>query len=157
MPKGSSLKPVAVFYVYSREDEAHLTALQKHLTLLKRQGRIRDWHDRKILPGQKWERTLDEQLEKADIILLLVSPDFIHSDYCWGREMKRALERQESSEALVIPIIVRPTDGWDASLIGHLQALPRDGKPVTEWASRDRAWANVAEGIRMVIDWYSTA
>jgi hypothetical protein len=141
-----------IFYAYSRQDEVHLTALRMHLALLKRLGRIADWHDRKILPGQTWERILDEHLETADIILLLVSPSFIASDYCWGKEMNRALERQEDGRAVVIPIIVRPSDGWETAPFGHLQALPNDGKPITEWSSRDRAWANVAEGIRTVID-----
>ncbi len=152
MSGDSRIRPPTVFYAYSREDEGHLDALRKHLELLKRNHEIDDWHDRKILPGQTWENVLDEHLENADIVLLLISTSFIASDYCWGKEMKRALERQAAGSATVIPIILRPTDNWHSAPFGQLQALPRDGKPVTEWNNRDRAWANVAEGIRMVIE-----
>jgi TIR domain len=148
--------PLVVFYAYSRDDEPHLTQLRRHVSLLRRQKKIDDWHDREILPGGEWEPRLDEQFEKADIVILLVSPSFIASDYCWGVEMKRALKRQRNGQVVVIPVIVRPTENWYSAPFGHLQALPRDGKAVTEWPSRDRAWANVAEGIRLVVEHWGT-
>lgn len=141
-----------VFYAYARKDEPHLVALRSHLKLLKRQGRISDWYDRDITAGSAWEDVLDANLEKSDIILLLVSPSFIESDYCWGKEMKRALERERTGTALVIPVIVRTTPDWETAPFAYLQALPRDGKPVTEWTSRDKAWADVAMGIRVALD-----
>lgn len=150
--KGTEGVPPLLFYSYSHEDEAHLRKLQQHLAILRRQGRIRDWHDRKLVPGQPWETALDGKFEEARIILLLISPSFIHSDYCWGREMTRAIQRHEAREAVVIPIIVRPSADWTTTPFGSLQALPRDGRPVTTWGNRDQAWANVASGIRMVVD-----
>jgi hypothetical protein len=140
-----------IFYSYAHEDEKHLKALRNSFSLLKREGKIADWHDRAILPGDTWQQAIERRLESARIILFLVSPDFIASDYCWGTEVRCALERCERREAIVIPIIVRPTD-WHSAPFGGLQALPTDGRPVTTWANRDEAWADVTAGIRAVID-----
>lgn len=140
-----------IFYSYAHEDGKHLKALRSSLSLLKREGKIADWHDREILPGDPWQGAIERRLESARIILFLVSRDFTASDYCWGTEVHRALERRERKEAIVIPIIVRPTD-WHSAPFGGLQALPTDGRPVTTWANRDEAWADVTAGIRAVID-----
>ena len=100
----------------------------KHLGILKRQGVIRDWHDRKITAGTEWKGQIDHHLDTAGVILLLVSADFIASDYCYDVEMKRALERHDTGEARVIPVILRPVDGWQAAPFGKLQAAPTDGQ-----------------------------
>lgn len=140
-----------LFYSYAHEDEKHLEALQKSLASLKREGKISDWYDRKIYPGDDWNQAITQQLERAQIILFLVSSDFIASDYCWSTEVRRALERNARNEAVVIPIIVRPCD-WNSAPFGKLQALPTDGKPITTWANRDQAWMEVTKGIRTLID-----
>jgi len=137
-----------VFYSYAHEDEPLLGELRKHLGILKRQGVIRDWHDRKITAGTEWKGQIDHHLTTAGVILLLVSADFIASDYCYDIEMTRALERHKQREARVIPVILRPVDDWQSAPFGKLQALPRDGKPVTTWGNRDEAFADVARGIR---------
>src|SRR5438105_15040382 len=95
--------PVEVFCCYSHEDEKWLQRLETHLSLLQRQGLISLWHDRLIVPGADWAKTIDTHLETASVILLLVSADFLASNYCYGVEMKRALERQEAGEARVVP------------------------------------------------------
>lgn len=151
MTTGSTGLPPLIFYSYAREDSRHLRALRNSLSLLKREGKIADWYDRKILPGDSWQEAIERQLESARIILFLVSPDFIASDYCWGTEVHRALERRERGEAIVVPIIVRPTD-WHSAPFGGLQALPPGGRPVTTWANRDEAWAEVTAEIRVLID-----
>ena len=137
-----------VFYSYAHEDEPLLGELRKHLGILKRQGVIHDWHDRKITAGTEWKGQIDHHLTTAGVILLLVSADFIASDYCYDIEMTRALERHVQGEARVIPVILRPVDGWQSTPFGKLQALPRDGEPVTTWGNRDEAFADVARGIR---------
>lgn len=142
--------PVEVFYSYSHKDEKLRDKLDNHLTLLQRQGLISEWHDRMIEAGDEWESEINAHLNSAQIILLLVSDDFIASDYCYSIEMERALERHEDGEARVIPIILRPVD-WETSPLGKLQALPKDGKAVTLWKNRDTAFKNVAQGIRKVI------
>lgn len=126
--------------------------LVKHLSILKRQGVIRDWHDRQILAGTEWQGQLDSHLESSQIILLLISSDFLASDYCYDIEMTRALERHEARAARVIPVILRPVDHWDQSPFGKLQALPTDGKPVTLWANTDAAFADIARGIRLSVE-----
>ncbi len=146
-----SRSPIEVFYSYAHADEKLRNELEKHLALLKQRGYISEWHDRRVLAGREWERDIDEHLNTARIILLLVSADFLASDYCYGIEMKRALERHEAGEAIVIPIILRKVD-WHTSPFGKLQALPKDGKPVTSWSNRDEAFYNVAEGIRKAIE-----
>ena len=142
--------PIEIFCCYAREDETWLRKLETHLSLLKRQGLISLWHDRLILPGADWAKTIDTHLETASVILLLVSSDFFASDYCYGIEMKRALEREAAGEARVIPILARPVD-WKGAPFAHLQALPTDVKPIASWQNKDTALADVAAGIRRVI------
>jgi hypothetical protein len=139
-----------VFCSYAHEDEDYKIELEKHLSLLKRQGYIQLWHDRDINAGDEWKTKIDLNLESADIILLLVSADFIASDYCYSVEMERALTRHEEAAARVIPIIVRQTD-WQTAPFGKLQVLPRDGKPVKTWEDRDEAWTEVAKEIRKIV------
>ncbi len=125
--------------------------MQKHLSILKRQGVIREWYDREITAGTEWKGQLDQHLNAAGVILLLVSAAFLASDYCYDVEMRRALERHDQGEARVIPVILRMVDGWQLAPFGKIQSLPTDGKPVTSWKIRDEAFADVARGIRNAI------
>ena len=124
--------------------------VRRQLILYERQGAIVKWHDRMIHPGEEFEERIDERLHQARIILLLVSPHFIESKYCYNVEMKEALRRHESREATVIPIIVRPCP-WQDAPFGHLLALPEDGRAVTLWENRDEACLSVAEGVMRVV------
>src|SRR5262245_14882000 len=103
-------RPVTLFYSYSHRDEKLRDALAKHLMLLKRQGLLKEWYDRQIDAGDEWKDEIEANLNSADIILLLVSVDFIASEFCWGKELTRALERHNAGEARVIPVILRPVD-----------------------------------------------
>ena len=125
--------------------------MEEALALLKRQGLISDWHDRKIGAGDEWKGAIDKNLEEAQVILLLVSASFIASDYCWDIELKRAIERHDRGEARVIPIILRPCV-WNTSPFGKLQALPKDAKPIVEWRPRDAGFKDVAQGIWRAIE-----
>lgn len=142
--------PVNIFYCYAHEDKELRDSLDKSLSALKRNGQIIGWHDRQISPGQDWANQIDNNLNKADIIFLLVSPDFMYSDYCYGIEMKRALERQMAGEARVIPIVLRTTDLEDAPF-SHLQMLPTDAVPVMKWANKDDAFYDIVKGIRQAL------
>ena len=139
-----------LFYSYSHKDESLRDELETHLKLLQREGLISTWHDRRILGGEEWADRIDESLEAADFILLLVSADFIASDYCYEKEMTRALERHEKREAVVVPIIVRDCD-WQSAKFEQLQALPKNGKAVKLWPDRDSAWKDIAQGIRRLV------
>jgi TIR domain-containing protein len=147
----SKRKPALVFYSYSHKDERHRIALSEHLKNLERQGVIRGWNDREIVAGNDWREAINEQLDSADIILLLVSASFISSDFCWGEEMTRALKRHEAGKARVIPVIVRPGD-YAGARFKDIQALPKGGKAITLWANRDLAWLDVIKGIRKAIE-----
>lgn len=144
-------EPVEIFYAYSHKDEHLRDKLEKHLSILKRQGVVTGWHDRKISPGEEWGGEIDMRLNTARIILLLISPDFLASDYCWDVEVERAMERHEAGEARVIPVILRPVV-WKGALFGKLQALPKDGKPVTSWTNRDKAFVDIATGIQAAVE-----
>lgn len=139
-----------IFFCYAHEDEAMLNKLKSYLRPLQRQGLINVWHDRDISAGTDWEREISKHLNDAQIILLLVSSDFMDSDYCYGIEMQRALERRKQGEASVIPIILRWVR-WQETPLGALQALPKDAKPVKSWLDLDEAFYSVVEGIRKVI------
>jgi WD40 repeat protein len=141
--------PVKIFFCYAHEDEALLNKLKTHLKPLQRKGLIDVWYDRDISAGTEWEKQIKEQLNAAQIILLLVSPDFMDSDYCYGIEMQRALKRHDLGEARVIPIILRHVY-WQ-EVLGNLQALPTDAKPIKSWPDLDEAFFNVTEGIRKVV------
>src|SRR6266702_1857140 len=141
---------VDVFFSYAHEDEKLCKRLETHLTLLKRQGIISTWNDRNISAGREWKREVDAHLNTAQIILLLVSPDFAASDFCYSVEMKRALERHERGEAHVIPIILRPVD-WHEAPFSKLQVLPVGARPITSWTNRDEAFEDVARGIRKAV------
>lgn len=140
-----------LFISYAREDEAFRREFGKHLSVLLRQKLITDWHDRKIVAGQEWSREIDARLESASVIVLLVSPDFVHSEYCWEIELSRALERHRSNEAIVVPVFIRPVYSEGAPFAG-LQALPTDAKPVSTWKDHDEAWLDVVRGIRTTIE-----
>jgi len=144
-------KPIEVFYSYSHKDEGLRDELDSHLSILRRQGVITGWYDRRIGAGREWEGEIDTHLNTADIILLLISADFLASDYCYDVEIKRAMERHDAGEAHVIPVILRPVF-WKGSPFGKLQALPKDARPVTTWANRDKAFLNVAQGIRAAVE-----
>ena len=145
------VSPITLFYSYAHEDELLRNELEKHLSLLQRQGLISEWHDRQILPGDEWAHDIDTHLETASIILLLISPGFLASDYCYDIEMQGALERHKRRQARVIPIILRPCD-WHSAPFGSLQCLPRDGKAVTTWQNLDEAFLAIAEELRQVIE-----
>ncbi|MBV5329683.1 MAG: toll/interleukin-1 receptor domain-containing protein [Chlorobium sp.] len=140
-----------IFYSYSHKDEYYRNKLETHLKILERTGVIDQWHDRNIEAGDDWKTALDENLERADIILLLVSSDFIASDYCWEKEMNRALERYQTGEATVIPVIIRDVN-WKSAPFAAFQALPKDAKAVKMWPDEDSAWKNVSEGIEQVVN-----
>jgi hypothetical protein len=142
-----------VFFSYAHKDEALRDELAKHLKLLERQGVITAWHDRDITAGEEWKDAINSHLESANIILLLVSSNFLASDYCYDIELKRALERHESSEAQVIPVILRSVD-WKTSPFGKLTALPKNGEPITSssWKNEDEAFTDVVKGLRRLID-----
>ncbi len=139
---------IEVFFSYSHKDEDLRDELSKHLAMLKRKHVITDWHDRRIGAGKEWEQEIDERLNTADIILLLISSDFLASDYCYDIEVKTAMRRHDDGEARVIPVILRPVD-WKGAPFGKLQSLPKDARPVTDWPNRDEAFRNVAQGIRV--------
>ena len=153
-PSSRPLVPAEVFFSYSHRDEELRDELAIHLSMLKRQGIIAAWHDRQITAGSDWAGAIDTHLNSASVILLLVSANFLASDYCYDLELGRAMQRHAAGDATVIPIILKPCD-WTSAPFGKLQALPiakgAGAKPITQWSDRDEAFLNVAQGIRGAI------
>jgi len=137
----------SVFFSYSHKDEVLRDQLETHLAMLKRQGVISTWHDRRLVAGGNVDDGIAQALDQADIVLLLVSPDFLASDYCYGVEVALALERHAAGEACVIPVILRPCD-WHVAPFGKLLAAPTDGRPVTKWPDLDDAFLDITKAIR---------
>jgi hypothetical protein len=146
-PSSPTTNALTLFYSYAHEDEPLRNDLDKQLSLLKRQGHLSTWYDRNISAGTEWAQEIDTHLESTDIILLLVSADFLASDYCYSIEM----QRHEAKAATVIPVILRPTLGWEDAPFGKLQALPTGAKAITSWLNRDEALLDVAQGIRKAV------
>jgi len=138
-----------VFFSYSHKDETMRNELNTHLSMLRRDGTVESWSDHRILAGTDVDAEIDNNLEQADIILLLVSPYFIDSDYCFNREMQRAMEKHHDSSATVIPVILRPCD-WHSAPFGKLKGVPTDGKPISQYADHHEGMAIVAKEIRRV-------
>ena len=143
-------KELKVFYCYARRDQDLRDQLERHLSNLKRIYRLETWFDRQISPGDNWETVIDKHLKMADIILFLISPDFMASDYCYSREMQQALEMHVQGTAKVIPILLRWVH-WKNAPFSHIQMLPADAQPVKDWADLDAAFYNIAVGIEKVI------
>lgn len=139
-----------LFISYSREDEAYKNKLLVHLSLLKKEGLIEPWHDRRIQAGEDFTRAIDGELAKAEIILLLVSANFIESAYCYSHELEQAMQRHYAGSAQVVPVIVRPCD-WRTAPFGALNAVPKDGRAITRWPNDDEAYLEVAEAIRDLV------
>jgi rod shape-determining protein MreB len=139
-----------VFFSYCHKDETFRDQLEVHLSALKRQKAIESWHDRTITVGSAIDDVIDRHLDKAEVILILISPDFIASDYCYDKEMQRALQRHSEGAARVIPVILRPCD-WHSLLFGKLLATPRDGRAITLWANHDEAFLDVVRSIKTAI------
>jgi tetratricopeptide (TPR) repeat protein len=140
-----------VFISYSHQDQELRTELEKHLSNLKRQNIITSWYDGNIIPGTEWEPEIMQRLKRAQIILLLVSADFMSSDFCYSIEMKEAIARHDANQARVIPILLRPTD-LKGSPLTKFKVLPTDAKAITMWPTHDEGFVDVVQGIRVAID-----
>jgi tetratricopeptide (TPR) repeat protein len=144
-------KPLRIFCCYARADQAYLLALRNHLMPLQRTGLLTTHADIDISPGENWQQKIRSYLNTAHIILLLVSPDFLASDYCWSSEMTRALERHNEGSAYVIPLILRSCY-WANMPFSTIQALPTNTQPITTWPNQDDAFLDVVNGIRRAIE-----
>ena len=144
------MKPVRLFISYSHKDEDLRKEFDAHLMALVRAGSVEGWYDRRIRPGREWDQEIRQELQRADIVLFLVSSDFIASEYIYDYEINPALQRQATGKAVAIPVILRPV-AWQHLPLGKLQALPFDARPIVTWASRDEAWLSVIKGISEAI------
>lgn len=140
-----------IYICYAREDEPFANKLQSHLRLLENERLVNLWRTRSIMPDIHYREEFDTNLEEAQIILLLVSPDFIASDYCYSSEMQRALERHQAGEAFVVPVILRPVL-WQETPLGSLQALPIGARPITMWHDMDDAFSSITEEIGKIAE-----
>src|SRR5437763_1802376 len=138
-------RTIQIFYSYSPNDASQQMRLEQHLSGLWHRRVISSWHNRAILLGVDWKQQIDEHLNTADIILLLISPNFMSSQYCYGM-MQRALERHKAKEACAIAIILRPVS-WEGTPIEQLPVFPSGGKPITTWRPQDSGFQDVAQQI----------
>src|SRR6266700_2719726 len=145
--------PVEVFYSCSDSpvDAPLLEQLEHHLSMLRHEGMIATWHKRQIVAGSDWQVELDHHLNTASLILLLISPDFLASDYQYGVELQRAIQRHDENQARVIPILLRPCD-WKGAPFEKLQVVPRNEIPLTLWRNRDAGFTEVAKEIRIALE-----
>lgn len=150
--KEDQLRPpdvVRVFICYAREDAKHRDALVKHLRALEDAKVIDLFHDREISAGRKWSDRLERELDESHLVLALVSPDFMASEYCRGVEIKRAIERQRRALTRIVPVVVRPVD-WSSAAFADNQAIPTDARPITKWDDADEAWLDCVKHIQTV-------
>jgi hypothetical protein len=139
-------RPIEIFFSYAHEDESLMNEVRLQLVVRERLGEIVKWHDRMIPAGDEWRTRIDNRIEEAQVILLFMSPHFLASRYCYEIEGQIALRRHRDGTARVIPVVLRACD-WTITPFGELQALPRDGRPITQWPDRDQASLDIARGI----------
>jgi hypothetical protein len=151
LAKAPGAKALSVFVSYAHEDEGYKNELLKHLKPLEQLHLVDAWHDRRIKAGEEWGKMISDQLQRADIILLLVSIDFINSPYCHDIELEKAIQLHRQGKARVIPVILRNCL-WHHMPFADLQALPTDGKAISAWGHQDEALTNVSQGIRQVAE-----
>ena len=144
------MHPYEVFISYAHEDSSFLPKLEKHLESLKKQNLISTWSDTDISPGTEWKPQIMSRLNSAQIILLLISSDFMGSNFCYSIEMKTAIQRHKNNQARVLPIVLRSVD-WEGAPFANLQMLPTEAKPIKQWSDIDEAFRDVARGIRKAI------
>lgn len=149
LPVEKAKEQLKVFVSYSHVDKVLKDQLVKHLKPLEREKLVALWVDHQIPAGDDWDREVAKKLREADIVLMLVSIDFINSRYCYDVELEKALERETRGDVRVIPVVLRSCL-WLRSPLGRLKALPTDGKAVTTWSDTDVALTNVAASIREV-------
>ena len=143
--------PVQVLLLYTHKDARFRDDLMASLIPLERQGLIMFYEERIITPGTEWAAEMNKRLASTQLILLLISPDFLASDYVWSNELKHILRRAKAGEILVIPIIVRAAD-WHNSPYGMFRPLPSNEVPVHAWTSRDEAYVDIAQGIQTAVE-----
>lgn len=145
------MQPIEIFIAYSHQDLKFKNELKKFLRPLLNTGQAVVWDDHDIEAGQDWEAEIKKRLYGAEILLLLVSPDSLASDYFYGREVAVSLERHERGEAVVVPVILRPCH-WNITSIKKIEVLPDKAKPVTTWASQDEAFTDIAHNIGAMVE-----
>ncbi|HOY08217.1 MAG TPA: toll/interleukin-1 receptor domain-containing protein, partial [Saprospiraceae bacterium] len=139
-----------IFIAYSHKDEQFREELEKHLKIFKRNGFIEIWTDRELMPGVEWNKEIIYELVNANIIIFLVSPDFLASDYIYDIEVKKAISQHELGVSKIIPVIVRHCD-WQSTPIGKIQGLPMNAKPISAWHDRDEAFLSVANELKKIL------
>ena len=149
-PPPAPARKLKVFVSYAHEDEPYLKALDKHLASLKRSERIELWSDSALHAGQEWDHSIKQSLSQADIVLLLISADFMASQYIWEHELRLAMDRHHAGQSSVVPLFIRPCD-WHDAPFGKLQGLPRNAEPVGD-PNNDSAWTQVAKEIRRLVE-----
>jgi hypothetical protein len=145
--QNASVDPIKIFYSYSHQDETYAKELDKYLITLKHKKIISTWYDRKIGAGEEWKKKIDDELNSAHIILLLISIDFMNSEYCYDKELTMAMLRNQVGAATIIPVILRKIPNIEDTPFSKFQSLPKDGKPIDHWDNKEDAWVDVAEGI----------
>ncbi len=146
-----SIPVVKIFWSYAHEDKFHRDELEKHLATLQHSGHIQTWYDRHIQPGEIWAQKIEMHLRAADLILLLISHNFIASDYCWSLKIQHVMQRYCNGQTRIVPILLSPCD-YQETLISRLEVLPAGRKPVTSWSRRQEAYVDVAKTIRTIVE-----
>jgi hypothetical protein len=139
------------FISYSHGDEKIIQKLDIHLATLKREGKIEAWRDQEILAGANLDQTISGELGASELFIAIVSPDYLNSNYCYEKEFQEALKLQAAGEIVIVPIIAEHCD-WLNSPFREMKAIPKDGKPISEWTNDNAAYLNIVSELRRVLD-----
>ena len=152
------MEPVKLFISYAHEDETFKNELLLYLNPLKRSGKIKIWSDGAILVGDKWDDKIKTAMDDCEIMLFLISPWFLASDYINDVEIKKAIERHKQGKLRFIPIMVSQCDleshiiPNEEDKISDFQGLPRNMKPIDSWSPRGEGWMDVISGLKPAFD-----
>jgi subtilisin family serine protease len=144
-------RPLNIFCSYAHRDAALWQEFKAHLAPMERAGRVKVWSDGLIEPGKRWEVEIYRALDNADIVILLVSAYFVESEFCYSKELKRALEREAEGRATIVPVRVRPVS-LKGTMLAEIQALPAEAKPITSFGDPHEGWTQVADRLYDLVE-----
>ena len=141
--------PLKLFLSYAHEDRDIVAELRKHLAPLRYEQIVTDWYDLELMPGHDWDQDIISQLESSDLVLVVISADFVASNYAYGRELNLSLDLHDQDRVRLLPVIARNCK-WQNLPFARLQVLPEGAVAISSWQNRDDAFVSVVLGVERV-------
>lgn len=151
MTKATVMNSLKVFFLYAKTDKRLAEILMHYLTPLVKMRKVDIYDGSDVIAGKEWDLETKENFNQSDIFIALISPDFVASDFCYEDDLKMVIEKHNNKHAIMLPILVKLTPFWKDLVIGKLDYLPIDGKPISQWKNEEEALFDVTKYIKKMI------